>query len=67
MKIEKTDNEIVIRIPNTIALEDLEDFLNYLEYKEKTSDVNVSQSEIDKLASEFNKSYWAKYRDKYIK
>lgn len=39
MSIERTDNEIIIRLPSYIDIEGLQDFLNYLLYKQKKSDL----------------------------
>lgn len=38
MIIERTDNEITIRLPSSIATDGLEDFLNCLLYRQKKSD-----------------------------
>lgn len=67
MHIERTNKEIIIRIPNTIESEDLQDFIDYIRYKELSTDINTPQSKIDKLASDLNKNWWKKNRDKFIK
>ena len=67
MLIERTDKETIIRIPNSVETEDLEDFIAYIRYKEMSSDVNVSQQTIDKMASDLNVNWWKKNRDKFLK
>jgi len=67
MIIQRTTKEIIIRLPASIATEDLQDFLNYTRYKELTSEIKITQDEVDKLASEVNKDWWTKNRDKFIK
>jgi hypothetical protein len=67
MIIQRTTKEIIIRLPASIDTEDLQDFLNYSRYKELTSEVKVSQEEVDKLAEKVNKDWWTKNRKKFVK
>ncbi|MVN23281.1 hypothetical protein [Mucilaginibacter arboris] len=67
MVVERTENEIIVRLSPAVKEEDLQDFLNYARYKELTANVQVEQDEIDKLASEINKNWWAENRNKLIK
>ncbi len=67
MIIERTKNEIVIKIPATVETDDLQDFVDYIRYKELTSDIEVPQSIIDGLASDLNNSWWSMNRDKFMK
>jgi len=67
MEIERTDKEIIIRLPCNIETQDLQDFLDYLTYREGTTGVEVAQEKIDELASEINKSWWKANRSKFIK
>ena len=67
MIIERKKNELVIRLPNDMDAKDIQDFLNYLEYKEATSKSKARQQDIDKIAKEAKKGIWTQNRDKYIK
>ncbi len=67
MQIERTKKEVIIRLPATVDTEDLQDFLDYARYKELTSKFSVSQSQVDKLARQINKSWWTKNRKRFIK
>lgn len=67
MQIERTKKEIVIRLPLSIDTEDLQDFVNYMRYKELTADFSVPQKTVDSLANKVNKSWWAKNRKRFIK
>jgi hypothetical protein len=58
MVIEKTANEFVIRFPFTTDAEWMQDIVDYLRYKELTSNYAVAQSEVDNLAREINSSWW---------
>lgn len=67
MVVERTENEIIVRLSPTVKVEDLQDFLNYARYKELTANIQVEQNEVDQLAAEINKSWWAENREKLIK
>ena len=67
MLIERTNKEIIIRLPATVDTDDLQDFLDYSRYKELTSKFKVSQKEVDKLADTINKNWWNKNRKRFIK
>ncbi len=67
MLIERTSKEVIIRLPASIDTEDLQDFLDYARYKELTSNLKVSQKEVDLLADKVNKDWWTKNRKRFIK
>jgi hypothetical protein len=67
MIIERTNKEVIIRIPASVNTEDLQDFIDYTRYKELTSKSNVSQKDIDELANGINKDWWAENRARLIK
>ncbi len=67
MIIERTDKEIIIKLPNYIDTDGLEDFFDYLSYKEATENSKAKQEDVDKLVKEIKKDWWRKNRDKYIK
>ena len=60
MIIERTNKEILVRLSLQTNTSDLQDMLDYLEYKELVSKSN--QSDIDKLAKEVNRSMMVKVR-----
>jgi hypothetical protein len=67
MIIERTGDEIIIRLSAKINTDDLQEFVNYARYKELTSTFQTDQTDVDKLASEINKSWWQSNRDRLIK
>lgn len=67
MLVERTKNEVIIRLPASVDIEDLQDFLNYARYKELTGDFKIEQKEVDKLADQVNTKWWAKNRSTLIK
>ncbi|MEO5650049.1 MAG: hypothetical protein ABIR03_09010 [Ginsengibacter sp.] len=54
MVVERTKEEVIIRLPASVDTDDLQDFLNYARYKELTSKFNSLQEEVDKLAKEIH-------------
>lgn len=67
MLVERTNKEVIIRLPSSVDTEDLQDFLNYARYKELTANFKTDQKEVDKIAGEINSKWWTKNRNKLIK
>ena len=67
MLVERTNKEVIIRLPVSIDTEDLQDLLNYARYKELTAGFKVDQKEVDKLADQVNSKWWTKNRNNLIK
>jgi hypothetical protein len=65
MIIERTTGEFIIRIPISTQVEQIQDMIDYLRYKELTSTYEVSQSEVDTLARDINKNWWEKNKSNY--
>ena len=65
MIIERTAGEFIIRVPVNNQIEQVQDLIDYLRYKELTSSYKVSQSEVDAFAREINKDWWKKNKDNY--
>jgi hypothetical protein len=62
MVIERTPTEFIIRIPATTDITDVQDFLNFLRYRELTARFSVAQSVVDELVAETKKHWRAKHR-----
>lgn len=67
MLVERTNKEVIIRLPSSVDTEDLQDFLNYARYKELTANFKTDQKEVDKIATKINAKWWAKNKNKLIK
>lgn len=67
MIVERTDDELIIRLPATVNAAEIQDLLNYLRYQELTSKFTVKQSEVDKLSRQVNQGWWKRNKDKFIK
>lgn len=67
MVIERTNKEIIIRLPLCIDTEGLQRLVDYLTYKEATAKSKARQSDVDTLAKEVKKGWWTKNRNRLIK
>lgn len=65
MIIESKDDEIVIRISANVNLDDIQNSLDFIRYKEIVSKSKGSQADADALASEVNNSWWNENKSKY--
>jgi hypothetical protein len=65
MIIERTVDEFVIRFPFVSNTEQMQDFIDYLRYKELTGNYSVEQSEVDSLAREINAKWWLQNKSKF--
>lgn len=62
MILERTNNEILVRLPAYVDLSELQNMLDYLEYKEMTARTKASQEDVDDLSDAVNKSIWSKFK-----
>lgn len=67
MTIERTKNEIIIRIPDIVDPDKLQRLINYLVYQEATSKSGAEQEAVDQLSSEINKGWWEKNKSRFLK
>ena len=65
MLIERTSQEVIIRIPATVNTDELQDVVDFIRYKEITSKFTVTQIEADKLAAKVKKDWWAKNKKRF--
>jgi hypothetical protein len=62
MILERTKTEILIRMPANVDLTELQDMLDYLNYKEQTANSKALQDDVDELAETVNESIWTKFK-----
>ena len=67
MVIERTANEVIIRLPASINWEDLELMIRFIKYKQNVSNSKATQEEIDQLAREVNKQWWEENKHRFLK
>jgi hypothetical protein len=62
MILERTKDEILVRLPSNIDLSELQNMLDFLQYKELTSKSNAGQADVDELSKTVNYSMWTKIK-----
>jgi hypothetical protein len=62
MILERTQDEIVVRLPANVDLSELQNMLDFLRYKELTAQSKAKQSDVDNLSESVNKSIWHKVK-----
>lgn len=62
MKLERSQDEIIIKLPANIDPNELQNLIDYIEYQEHTAKTKAKQEDIDELAAQVNQSIWSKYK-----
>jgi hypothetical protein len=63
MIVERTNNEILVRLPAYVDLSELQNMLDYLEYKENTARTIAKQKDVNELSESVKKSIWKKIKE----
>lgn len=66
MTIESTEDEIIIRIPADIYIDDIQDMIDIIKFRQISSKSQATQEQIDELSKEVNKSIWTKMINKRV-
>ncbi|MEI6694417.1 MAG: hypothetical protein WCO13_00005 [Bacteroidota bacterium] len=64
MILERTSTEILVRLPLSVDLSELQNMLDYLKYKELSASSKAKQSDVDAISITVNKSIWTKMKEK---
>jgi hypothetical protein len=67
MVIERTDNEIIFRLPADIDTAGFQRIVNYLKYKEAIRKSQGTEEQANRLADESKKRWWAENKERFIK
>ena len=66
MIAERINDELVIRIPSSIDIEDVQRLIDLINLKEATAQSVAKQEDIDSLVQEVKKGWWAANRSRFI-
>jgi hypothetical protein len=66
MNIERTKDQILIKISPKVDPFGFQRILDYLRYLEITSKSKANQSDADNLADDLNKNWWSKNKRRFI-
>lgn len=61
MTIERTHDQIIIKISSDVDIEGVQELIEYLEYKEATSKSQAKQKDVDQLVADLKKGWSDKY------
>jgi len=67
MIIERVNNEIIIRLPGDINIDELQDMTDWFQYMETTRKSKAKQTDVDALVSQIKKGRWEKRKSTLIK
>ena len=67
MIVERTSNQIVIKVSPKVDTFGFQRIMEYLDYLELTSKSKATQDDADKLADELNENWWKENRRRFIK
>ncbi len=67
MTIERTVDEIIIRISSSMNVDDIQQLIDYLTFKQIAGKSQATQKGVDSLVSSVKKGRWAERRNTFIK
>ncbi len=67
MIIERTDKEVIFRLPADMNIEGLQRVFDYLRFRELTNDSKATSEEANSLADESKQAWWAENKSRFIK
>jgi len=65
LTIERTDREIIIRLPIDVGVNDIQRMLDYLAYKQAIKDSQATQEQVDELAKAAKQGWWEKNKERF--
>ena len=66
MTIERTSQNIVIKLPLDMNIEDLQRMIDYLLYKEAGMKSKARQADIDALARQSSRAWWQDNKHRFL-
>lgn len=66
MLVERTDNQITIKLSADVDSFGMQRLIDYVKYLEATSKSKAKQTEVDALAEEFNSAWWSKNKNRFV-
>lgn len=63
MVIERTNNEVIIRLSPNVNMDDLQKIVNFARYKELTAKFAISQDQVNDIISDLKSNWNAKKKN----
>jgi hypothetical protein len=67
MVVERTDREVIIRMPANVNYEGIQKMIDLMSLREANASSVATQENIDLLAKEVDSGWWAENRNRYIR
>jgi tagatose-1,6-bisphosphate aldolase len=67
MVIERTKNEVLLRLPADFDTESLQKIIDFLKYKEAIKDSFATEKQVNDLANESKSNWWKENKTRFIK
>jgi hypothetical protein len=67
MIIERTNNEIIFRLPGNFNIDELQDLKDWFEYLYATQNSKANQDDVNALVKEIKKGRWNKRKIELMK
>jgi hypothetical protein len=64
MTIERSKGELVFRVPGNLNIDDLQDFIDYLNYRTISKKSKASQEQVDNLVKTIKKGRFERTRSR---
>jgi hypothetical protein len=62
MTIERTEDEIIVRLPASFDIDELQKMVDLLEYQSIVSKSKATQEQIDELVSDVKRNIWEDFK-----
>ncbi len=66
MTIERTNSEIIIKVPTYVNVEGVQRLLDFLMYREATAKSKATQDDVDQLVAEVKKGRWVRNKRRLL-
>jgi len=66
MTIERTKEEVIIRVSGSMDADNLQRIIDFIRYRELVAQSQATQEGIDALAIEVNTNWWKQNRSRFI-
>lgn len=67
MVIERTEKEVLLRLPSNFDPEILQKIIDFIKFKEAIATSQATENEINNLANESKKNWWKENKSKFVK
>jgi len=67
MLVERTKDEVILRLPADTDIQSLQKILNFLRYKSAIKDSKATEKDASELAKETKSGWWKDNKERFVK